>query len=231
MQFSYQEIVTGGNQKLLINQSLVHQMLCFYLKLLFKIQASLADNIGCYSPYRNHIKTQKKCLRKMLEVGYNAAFKYFRYDWQQIYWSVNVFRCACIFLENWTNRCQLQVIQELCTFQKIVKIFCYICCKDKQTNHQKYIDESSEGLSLNANLFADDTSQFSVIHDSNTSAIELNNDLAKINRWSFQWKRVLTQIQKKQAQEVDNSRLKKRVFAKIMIGFKQWNIGVVSGNK
>ena len=46
----------------------------------------------------------------MLEGGYNAAFKYFRYDWQQIYWSVNVFRCACIFLENWTNRCQLQVI-------------------------------------------------------------------------------------------------------------------------
>ena len=70
-----------------------------------------------------------------------------------------------------------------------------------------------------------------MIHDSNTSAIELNNELAKINRWSFQWKRVLTQIQKKQAQEVDNSRLKKKVFAKIMTGFKQWNIGVVSGKK
>ena len=51
-----------------------------------------------------------------------------------------------------------------------------------------YINNLSEGLSSNPKLFADDTSLFSVIHDSNTSARELNNDLAKINRWAFQWK-------------------------------------------
>ena len=33
----------------------------------------------------------------------------------------------------------------------------------------------------NAKLFADDTSLFSVVHNINTSAIELNNDLNKIN--------------------------------------------------
>ena len=49
-----------------------------------------------------------------------------------------------------------------------------------------YINDLLEELSSNAKLFADDTSLFSVIHDSNTSALELNSDLAKINRWVFQ---------------------------------------------
>ena len=48
-----------------------------------------------------------------------------------------------------------------------------------------YINDLSEGLSSNAKLFADDTSLFSVIHDSNTSALGLNSDLAKINRRGF----------------------------------------------
>ena len=43
---------------------------------------------------------------------------------------------------------------------------------------------------------------FSVIHNSSTSALELNNDLAKINRWAFQWKMSLNPDPKKQAQEV-----------------------------
>ena len=45
-----------------------------------------------------------------------------------------------------------------------------------------YINDLSEELSSNAKLFVDDTSLFSVIHDSNTSAFELNSDLEKINR-------------------------------------------------
>ena len=46
----------------------------------------------------------------------------------------------------------------------------------------------SEGLSSNAKLFADDQSLFSVIHGSNTSALQLNGELAKINSWAFQWR-------------------------------------------
>ena len=49
-----------------------------------------------------------------------------------------------------------------------------------------YINNLSEGLSSNVKLFADDTSLFFVIHDSNTSALELNSDFSKINRWAFQ---------------------------------------------
>ena len=44
-----------------------------------------------------------------------------------------------------------------------------------------HINDLSDGLSSNAELFADDTSLFLVVHDINTSAIELNSDLKKIN--------------------------------------------------
>ena len=64
-------------------------------------------------------------------------------------------------------------------------------------------------MSSNAKLFADDTSLFSVIHDSNTSALELNNDLAKINRWTFQWKMNFNPDPNKQAQEIIFSRKSK----------------------
>ena len=55
------------------------------------------------------------------------------------------------------------------------------------------INDLSEGLSTNAKLFADDTSLFSVIHDSQTSANVLNKDLEMIHNWAFQWKLNLTQ--------------------------------------
>ena len=42
-----------------------------------------------------------------------------------------------------------------------------------------YINDLLHGLSSNAKLFADDTSLFSVVHDINASAIELNSDLKK----------------------------------------------------
>ena len=64
-------------------------------------------------------------------------------------------------------------------------------------------------MSSNAKLFADDTSLFSVIHDSNTSALGSNNDLAKINRWAFHWKMSFNPDPKKQAQEVIFSRKSK----------------------
>ena len=40
-----------------------------------------------------------------------------------------------------------------------------------------YINDLSDDLSLNPKLFEDDISVFSVVHDKNTSAKELNNDL------------------------------------------------------
>ena len=50
-----------------------------------------------------------------------------------------------------------------------------------------------------------------MIHGSNTSALELNSDLAKINRWAFQWKMSFNPDPKKQAQEVIFSQKSKAI--------------------
>ena len=55
-------------------------------------------------------------------------------------------------------------------------------------------------------MFADDTSLFSVVHDSQTSANDLNKDLEIINNWTFQWKMNFNPDPAKQAHEVMFSR-------------------------
>ena len=44
-----------------------------------------------------------------------------------------------------------------------------------------YINDLTEDLITNAKLFADNTSLFSVMHDTQTSSNDLNKDLEKIN--------------------------------------------------
>ena len=65
-----------------------------------------------------------------------------------------------------------------------------------------YINDLSEGLSTNDKLFADDTSLFTLIHDSQTSANVLSKDLEMIHNWPFQWKMNFNPDPTKQAQEV-----------------------------
>ena len=57
-------------------------------------------------------------------------------------------------------------------------------------------------LKLYAKLFESDTSLFSVIHDSQTSANILNKDLETIYNWIFEWKMNFNTDFAKQAQEV-----------------------------
>ena len=61
---------------------------------------------------------------------------------------------------------------------------------------------SLKGLSTNAKLFADDTTLFSVIHDSQTSANDLIKELEMIQNCAFQWKMNFYPDPTKQAQEV-----------------------------
>ena len=63
-----------------------------------------------------------------------------------------------------------------------------------------------DGLSSNAKLFADDTSLFSVVKDINTSVIELNSALKKINDSVIQWKMTFNPDRSKQVQETIFSR-------------------------
>ena len=75
-----------------------------------------------------------------------------------------------------------------------------------------YINDLADGLSSNAKLFADDISLFSVVHNANTTAKELNNDLVKISRWAYQWKMSFNPDPSKQAQEVIFSRKTKKEY-------------------
>ena len=65
-----------------------------------------------------------------------------------------------------------------------------------------HINDVFFDLAFNAKLFADDTSLFSVVENMTKSANELNNDLAKIITWAFQWKMNFNPDPTKQAQDV-----------------------------
>ena len=47
------------------------------------------------------------------------------------------------------------------------------------------INDLSDELVSTVKLFADDTSLFYVVRDSNISAYELNNDMRKISEWAY----------------------------------------------
>ena len=48
-----------------------------------------------------------------------------------------------------------------------------------------YIIDLPEGSTANAKLFGDNTSLFSVVHDSTASLVSLDNDLIKISQWTY----------------------------------------------
>ena len=93
-----------------------------------------------------------------------------------------------------------------------------------------YINDLTEDFSTNAKLFADDTSLFSVIHDIQTSANNLNKDLEKISNWATQWKMNFNPDTTKQVQEVIFSRkLKKTVHPPLL--FNNASVTRISSQK
>ena len=73
-----------------------------------------------------------------------------------------------------------------------------------------YKNDLSDNLTSIAKIFANDKSLFSVAHNVNTSAKELNDDLKKVNDSGFQWKISFNADRSKHAQEVIFSRKSKR---------------------
>ena len=69
-----------------------------------------------------------------------------------------------------------------------------------------YINDLADELSSNANSFANDTSLFSVVHNRDSSAAELNNYLVKIGHWAQEWKMSFNPDPSKQVQEAVFSR-------------------------
>ena len=102
-----------------------------------------------------------------------------------------------------------------------------------------YINDLTEGLSTYAKLFADDTSLFSVIHDIQTSANNLNKDLERISNWATQWKMNFNPDTTKQAQEVIFScKVKKTVHPPVLFNSasvsrtsSQKHLGIIFDNQ
>ena len=93
-----------------------------------------------------------------------------------------------------------------------------------------YINDLADGLSSNVKLFADDTSLFSVVHNANTTAKELNNDLVKVNRWAYQCKMSFNPDPSKQAQEVIFSRKTKKEYHP-PLAFNNNNVSEINSQK
>ena len=79
-------------------------------------------------------------------------------------------------------------------------------------------------------LFADDTSLFSVAHDTQTSANDLNKDLEIINNWALQWEMNFNPDSTKQAQEVIFSRKAKEICYPPLV-FNNTNVSQSSSQK
>ena len=57
-----------------------------------------------------------------------------------------------------------------------------------------YINDLSEGLNSEVKLFADDTSLFSIVNSVNTAALTVDNDLLKIQDYTYQWENAIQSI-------------------------------------
>ena len=51
-----------------------------------------------------------------------------------------------------------------------------------------YINDLENGTKSQIKFFADDTSLFSIVHDADLTADDLNHDLNNISEWAFTWK-------------------------------------------
>ena len=71
-----------------------------------------------------------------------------------------------------------------------------------------YVNDLAVGLKCNVNLYADDTSSFTVVEDSNTAANDMNHDLNLISQWAHPWRMSFNPDPQKQAVELTFSRKK-----------------------
>ena len=69
-----------------------------------------------------------------------------------------------------------------------------------------YINDLTDGLKCNVKLFAEDTSIFTIVHDPNTAADNMNHDLQLISLWALKWRMSFNPDPTKQAVEVTFSR-------------------------
>ena len=62
-----------------------------------------------------------------------------------------------------------------------------------------YINDLTTDLKCNVKLFADDSSLFTIVHDSNTATNDMNHDLELISKWAHDWRMSFNPDPQKQA--------------------------------
>ena len=65
-----------------------------------------------------------------------------------------------------------------------------------------HINKLTDGLQWNPQLFVDDNSSFTTVHNINKATNDLNNDLTKTTKWAFQWKMSFDPDISKQTHEI-----------------------------
>ena len=69
-----------------------------------------------------------------------------------------------------------------------------------------YINDLAVGLKCKVKLFADDTSLFTAVEDSNAAANDVSHDLDLISQWAYAWRMSFNPDPQKQAVELTFSR-------------------------
>ena len=65
-----------------------------------------------------------------------------------------------------------------------------------------YINDLTDNLKCNVKLFADDTSLFTIVHNPDQAASDMNHDLDIIKSWAYNWRMLFNPDPAKQAVEV-----------------------------
>ena len=65
-----------------------------------------------------------------------------------------------------------------------------------------YINDLTAGLKCNVKLFADDTSLFTIVKDTNAAVSDMNHDLELISKWAHDWRMSFNPDPQKQAVEL-----------------------------
>ena len=84
----------------------------------------------------------------------------------------------------------------------------------------EYINDLAVGLKCNVKLYADDTSLFTVVEDSNAAANDMSHDLDLISQWTYAWRMSFNPDPQKQAVELTFSR--KKLKSIIQVSFLQY---------
>ena len=71
-----------------------------------------------------------------------------------------------------------------------------------------YLNDLTRNLKCSVELFADDTSLFTVVEDPNTAANDMNHDLVLTSHWACDWKMSINHDPQKHAVELTFSRKK-----------------------